>query len=200
MRFIVLKCPMKSIDNKLIEAEFEKRWTIYPVKIGRIDALKYWKAYIRINKIITIDEFNEFLKLFDLAENNYIDYIHRCWSTNYNRRFKDGSSFFRNWRDYIEPPDKKPKTEKPDKVSEPKVIPRKETPQERELINKMNKLGSEPINWKNRLEVNKMTTKMKALQKQYDDLRNAPQKIGDLLERAKGLSEKELESYNKGGE
>ncbi len=114
---------MKNIDNKLIEAEFEKRWKIYPVKIGRIDALKYWKADIKSNHITTINEFNEFLKLFDQAESNYISYIKRCWSTNYNRRFKDGSTFFYNWRDFIEPPDKKPDTEKPNKVSEPKSKP-----------------------------------------------------------------------------
>ncbi len=56
----------------------------------------------------------------------------------------------------------------------PKRIPRKETKEERDILDKMKAL-TKGINWQNRTEVTKMTTEMKALQKQYNDLRNAPQ-------------------------
>ncbi len=100
------------IKLTLIEAEFEKRWKKYPVPVGKKDALRHWKADIKNRHIVNIEMFNAFLKKFDIALDNYVSYIKRCWSTNYNRRFKDGSSFFYNWEDYIEPPDKKLETEK----------------------------------------------------------------------------------------
>ncbi len=59
-------------------------------------------------------------------------------------------------------------------------VPRKETQQEKDLVSKMKTL-TKGINWKNRTEVSKMTSEMRKLQKQYDDLRNAPQKLGDIL-------------------
>ncbi len=63
----------------------------------------------------------------------------------------------------------------------PKRVRRKDTPEEKALLIKMKELGSQKINWRNREEVRAMTSEIKKLQKKYDDLRNAPQKVGDIL-------------------
>lgn len=65
----------------------------------------------------------------------------------------------------------------------PKRIRRQDTLEEKALLVKMKELGSKRINWRNREEVNKVTSEIKKLQKRYDELRKAPHKMGDLLEK-----------------
>ena len=60
----------------------------------------------------------------------------------------------------------------------PKAKRRKDTPQEKEILNKMNALAKQPQVWKD----SEAVKEIRALQKQYDELRSGPQKIGDILE------------------
>ncbi len=65
-------------------------------------------------------------------------------------------------------------------IPKPVRIRRKDTPEEESIIIKMRAL-TKGINWRNRAEVDKMSTEMRKLQKKYDDLRKDPQKVGDIL-------------------
>ncbi len=117
------------------------------------------------------------------SRNNNID-AEAFWHHYESNGWQVGKSLMKNWKSAVITWEKR--SPKPKEINRPPVkpkrIPRKETPQERELINKMKALTKPPYNWRNRAEVNKMTIEMKKLQKQYNDLRSAPQKLEDLLE------------------
>lgn len=71
------------------ESEFEKRWTRYPNKDGRKEALKHFKATVTVKNITELDR----------ALDNYL--THLALPKNSFKNPKNGKTWFNNWQDWI---------------------------------------------------------------------------------------------------
>jgi len=69
--------------------EFENRWKKYPMKDGKKEAVKHWRASVKTEKDI---------QDFDMALSNYLKHL----ESNPWKPPKNGKTFFNNWRDWID--------------------------------------------------------------------------------------------------
>jgi hypothetical protein len=72
--------------------DFETVWLLYPKKDGKKEALKHFNASVK-----TEDNYQDIIKAID----NYINHIKK--NKIEPRYIKNGSTFFNNWQDWINP-------------------------------------------------------------------------------------------------
>lgn len=80
---------MNKNDNNIYSRFFEERWLKYPVKDGKKEAKRYFLATVKSEQD---------LKDFDKALDNYLCHL----KTESWKRPKNGSTFFNNWKDWID--------------------------------------------------------------------------------------------------
>jgi hypothetical protein len=95
------------LKKEKLREEFAVRWQRYRgVKDGKKGALGHWNASVKTQ---------EDLADYDKAEQNYYAFVQSDRANGFaDRRYKNGKTWFNNWRDYIDqepqtPPRKKPK-------------------------------------------------------------------------------------------
>ncbi len=157
------------MSDIILLKRFDKFWINYPKKRNKGYAKKVWLRIKPSEKLLKImmDKIMEAKKTHDWQKDGgqFIPYPSswlsgECWEDSFETPVKSHISH----------------EEKPVMTR----TPRKETKQEKDLVSKMKAL-TKGINWKNPAEVKEMTSELRKLHKQHDDLRNAPQKLGDLL-------------------
>ena len=93
--------PPKKFDR------FIQAWCKYPLKVGKKEAERHYKASVK-----SIEDHNDCLK----AIQNYKEFVHAEKASRRNgdsRPWQNGSTFFNNWRDFVDfkvPTNGKPKT------------------------------------------------------------------------------------------
>lgn len=94
---------------------FENRWKTYPgKKDGHKAALRHWNASINTQKDVD---------LYDLALENYRQSVRNERNNGFrNLNWKNGSTWFNNWKDYIPVEAPPPEPEKPPDPPEPRAL------------------------------------------------------------------------------
>lgn len=77
-------------NKDIVHFDFEKVWNLYPKKFGKKQSEKHFKASVK-----TEQDYNELTK----AINNYNEQIKQ--NKTEDKYIKHGSTFFNNWRDYV---------------------------------------------------------------------------------------------------
>lgn len=93
---------------------FENRWNGYPGKLdGKKAAIRHWNANINTQKDVD---------LYDLALENYRQSVRNERNNGFrNLNWKNGSTWFNNWKDYIPVEAPQPAPEKPPDQPKPRV-------------------------------------------------------------------------------
>ncbi len=152
---------------KLLLERFNKFWINYPKKRNKGDAKRIWLKLKPDDELLKkmLTKIMEFKSSKEWKDFQYIPYP---------------SSWLNamGWEDEIEKVKYQVSHEEKPVMPRP---PRKETPEERTILDKMNDLRHQ-TKWGDKESMVEMTAKMRALQKQYNDLRFGTRKIGNLIE------------------
>jgi hypothetical protein len=87
------KHKLNTANANAIENEFEKLWENYPEKDGKKQAFQSFKSTVKTE---------EDLVLIEKALANYLESVRLKRSSGFNLRYKNGDTWFNNWRDWID--------------------------------------------------------------------------------------------------